>query len=84
YGSREPPVYNISSVTVPIMTMWGENDHFTTRQDVKKVVNDLPNVIEDKRIDWDAWTHLDYLYGKDADILVYDHVLKFLAKYNTV
>ncbi|CAG7726828.1 unnamed protein product, partial [Allacma fusca] len=82
YGSTSPPAYNLTNVKVPLLILWGENDSFTTEEDVLRASKDLPNVIRNIRVEWKKWNHLDFLYGKDSDILVYDHILRYLTKYN--
>ena len=37
----------------------------------------LPNIVPgmNHEVEWEAFTHLDFLWGIDADSLVYSHVL---------
>jgi len=78
YGSAEPPKYNLANVVAPILNFWADNDYVTSKADVLQAVTLLPNVIENVRVNWTNWNHIDYLYGKDADILVYDKILQVL------
>jgi lysosomal acid lipase/cholesteryl ester hydrolase len=36
----------------------------------------LPNLIDDYLVPYPNWNHLDYLWGIDANTLVYPEVLK--------
>ena len=45
-------------------------------QDVLKLVSMLPNVVASYDVPFKKWNHMDYLWGIDADTLVYAEVLK--------
>lgn len=81
YGSTQPPKYNLGKVKVPVAIFYGENDFLTHPLDVQKVVDNLPNVIETKTIDYPKFNHIDFLWGRDAKILVYNCVLAVLKRF---
>ena len=45
-------------------------------QDVQKMISMLPNVFASYDVPYKKWNHMDYLWGIDADTLVYAEVLK--------
>ena len=45
-------------------------------QDVIRMTSELPNLIASYDVPFPKWNHLDYLWGIDADTLVYSEVLK--------
>ncbi|CAG7829506.1 unnamed protein product [Allacma fusca] len=81
YNSPSPPAYDLTKVNVKTVNIWAENDWLSVPSDVRSVVMELPNVIANVRIDMDTFNHLDFIYAKDADRLVYDKILGFLDMY---
>ncbi len=51
-------------------------------QDVQRVVNELPNVVLNFRINMDTWNHLDFIYAKDADTFVYDEIISAIRTFS--
>ena len=45
------------------------------------LVQQLPNVIANHRVNFDLWNHLDFTYGIDAKPLIYDEIMKLMAKH---
>ena len=41
-----------------------------------RLTSQLPNLFASYDVPFKKWNHLDYLYGVDADTLVYPEVLK--------
>ena len=50
-------------------------------QDVQKMISMLPNVFASYDVPYKKWNHMDYLWGIDADTLVYAEVLKNIPFY---
>ena len=48
-------------------------------QDVLSAISRLPNIFDNYEVPYENWNHLDYLFGIDADVLVYDQVLSNMA-----
>jgi len=40
----------------------------------------LPNIFDNYEVPWENWAHLDFLYGKDADTLLYSQIMNNIAK----
>ncbi|XP_047477017.1 lipase 3-like isoform X2 [Penaeus chinensis] len=79
YNSKYPPKYDLSKVVVPVALFSSENDWLAAPKDVEQLRLELPNVVYHKVVADPMFTHLDFVWAKDADQLVYKHVLKILA-----
>eukprot|EP00092_Neocalanus_flemingeri_P032434 GFUD01035275.1.p1 GENE.GFUD01035275.1~~GFUD01035275.1.p1 ORF type:complete len:340 (-),score=70.02 GFUD01035275.1:2-1021(-) len=76
------PEYNLSSVTTPVAMYWGDNDWYTARQDIDFLLQGLPNILPGMKheVEFENWSHLDFLWGIDADKLVYRFVMDNIEK----
>ncbi|XP_042888749.1 gastric triacylglycerol lipase-like [Penaeus japonicus] len=79
YNSRSPPMYDLSKVTVPVALFSSNNDWLAAPEDVERLALELPNVVYHKIVEDPMFTHLDFVWAKDADELVYKDVLRILA-----
>lgn len=73
YNSATPPDYNLKNVTVPISIYYGQNDAITVPEDVKNLIEILPNVINDRLIE--GFNHIVFIWGRQAPHLVYDKIV---------
>lgn len=73
-----PPAYNLSRVTVPIAVYYAQGDYLTVVADVKKLIAELPNVINDYLVPHANFNHLDFVWAINAPRLVYDKVVQIL------
>lgn len=78
YGSSNPPLYNLSSVTVPIVVIYGRNDGIVDIDDVKWLIQRLPNVIEAFEVEDPLWTHLDSVYSQYVPKVLYPKIKEYL------
>ncbi|XP_037779598.1 gastric triacylglycerol lipase-like [Penaeus monodon] len=78
YNSKYPPKYNLSKVVVPVALFSSENDWLAAPKDVEHLRLELPNVVYHRVVEDPMFTHLDFVWAKDADELVYKYVLGFL------
>ena len=46
YGSTEPPQYDLSRVSVPVLLFWGNDDWFSTKENVESLAAQLPRLID--------------------------------------
>ncbi len=76
HGSPHPRRYRLSRSDFPVALFWGENDWVAAPEDVQWLARELPNVILNRRVPLRTFNHLDFLWAKDADKLVYRDVVR--------
>ena len=87
YGQSEAPDFpleNIPKNTV-IALIRSRNDHFSSFRDQEKLIQSLKqNGIKpiDYMIPNSKWTHLDYIFGTNTGLMVYDKVIEILDQFN--
>jgi predicted double-glycine peptidase len=54
----------------------------TESQDAEQLAAHLPNVVTCHTVEWPKFNHFDFVTAKDADKLVYDHVVKIMDKFS--
>lgn len=81
YNSPEPPRYNLSKITIPIVLFYGNNDWLSSPQDVIKLTNELPKKSIIYKVPYAKFNHIDFLWAMDAPKLVYKKVLKMLEEF---
>ncbi|XP_063697752.1 lipase 3-like [Culicoides brevitarsis] len=77
-GSSTPPEYDLSRVTVPTIVMYGTRDALTTANDIKTLMEKLPNVKEVYKL---PWNHGDLIVGKDTDLL-FNRIIHSMERWN--
>ncbi|KAL6431824.1 hypothetical protein ACFW04_007359 [Cataglyphis niger] len=80
YNSAEPPDYNLTNITVPIALFYGVNDWIIDVSGVEKLSRLLPNVVDMYKVPWSKFNHLDFVWAKDAPILVYKRILELMKR----
>merc|ERR1711872_1016863 len=77
-----PPVYDLGKVTTPVALYWSDNDYFAEAGDILHTMTNLPNVVPgmNHHVEWPEWTHLDFLWGIDADKYVFKYVVENMAR----
>ncbi|XP_034239874.1 lipase 3-like [Thrips palmi] len=82
YGQVRPPAYNLSRVTAPCYLIHADNDVLAVQSNVEALSQRLPNVPPDgvRLVRLAEFNHLDFIYGRDAKELVYDHVLAYIGR----
>jgi len=76
YGSEDPPTYDLSKVTVPAALFWSKKDSLSSKEDMERIVSELPNLVSCKETDIG---HLDYLWGANVKGDFYHDLLDILA-----
>ncbi|KPJ03003.1 PREDICTED: lipase 1-like [Papilio xuthus] len=83
YGSDQPPPYNLSQVTVPIVIINGNNDGLATPADVDWLTSKLPNVLEHFLVQDPLWDHLDVVYSQYTRKSILPKISQYLRSYST-
>ncbi|KAF5294278.1 hypothetical protein FQR65_LT10864 [Abscondita terminalis] len=84
YGSKYPPIYNLSNILVPSYTFIGKNDLGVSQKSIDRLYQELPKkttthgiyYVEDSN-----FNHLNFITAKDIVPLVYNHLILFLNKF---
>ncbi|CAH2097295.1 unnamed protein product [Euphydryas editha] len=82
YGEEKPPSYNLSTVTIPFVTLYGKNDNLVATEDVLWLIKELPNVLEAVEVADPMWNHFDVPYSQFSKDLIFPKVNEYLQKYS--
>ncbi|CAG4926694.1 unnamed protein product [Colias eurytheme] len=83
YKSPEPPVYDLSTVTMPIVLLAGRNDYLSSLDDVEVLRSKLPNVVEFVVLPYQKMNHVDFIWGRNAKKYLFPYIFKALHRYRT-
>lgn len=80
YGWIKPPDYPLEKIKIPVYLHYSSNDAFVNEKDLYTLYAKLPNrqkflVLEP------SFTHLDFVWSKPVDILLYKKVLSLLSRH---
>lgn len=78
YNSSTPPDYNLKNTTVPVAVYYGQTDSLAVVEDVRKLIDELPNVVNDYLVPHVATNHMDFFWGVASPRLVNDEIVKTL------
>ncbi|XP_043191779.1 lipase 3-like [Amphibalanus amphitrite] len=81
YGQRRPPEYFPEKVTAPVVLIWGPNDKMADKRDAALLAARLPNLVRSEPVNWRLWQHLDFMWGIDANRLVYSRVIHYMEQF---
>jgi len=79
YGSPEPTQYSVKNLTTRVIAYSGGHDWLADPKDVKWLVNQIPHLLNHKIIP--KYNHLDFIWGEDANRMVYGGIMRTIAKY---
>ncbi|KAF3426648.1 hypothetical protein E2986_10921 [Frieseomelitta varia] len=80
YGKIHPPDYNLSNVKLPVYLYYGANDKFVDVQNLYQLHEALPNA-QKFLVPSNDFAHLDFVWGKHADIWVYNKILSLMERH---
>ncbi|XP_011549966.3 lipase 1 [Plutella xylostella] len=78
YNQTTPPDYDLSKVTAPVVLVCAKGDVFATPADLKKLRDQLPNVLEVFTLTDSNWGHLDYTAGNGIPKYLAPKVMEYL------
>ncbi|XP_012526370.1 lipase 3 [Monomorium pharaonis] len=81
YGSTKPPKYILKNVNSPIAIFYCDNDLCVHPIDVKKLADNLPNLIQIEKIAYEKFSHQDFIWGHDARTMLYNDIVTLLKKF---
>ncbi|XP_033337986.2 lipase 3 [Megalopta genalis] len=74
YGRSSPPKYNLANIKIPIYIYYGSDDQLVSDTDVRRLSKELPNA-QRYLVPYQHFSHIDFVWGKDVDTLLYNRVL---------
>ncbi|KAK3921362.1 Lipase 3 [Frankliniella fusca] len=82
YNATHPPDYDLSRVRVPTYLVYGANDLLSVQSNIDKLSLQLPSIAPGglRRVPYDRFTHLDFIFGTNAKELVYDDVIAKITR----
>ncbi|XP_055845498.1 lipase 3-like [Episyrphus balteatus] len=76
YGQDSPPNYNLTNVVSPVRLYYGDNDYFSSLDNIKRIEKILPNIAESYNVPVKAWNHFDFVWAIDVKKYINDKVIK--------
>ena len=73
-----PPIYDVSSITVPIAMFHGTSDWLVEPQGIKKLESQTRNLVFKREIP--HWEHLDFIWAMDAPELCYEEIINLFKR----
>ncbi|XP_065209949.1 lipase 1-like [Planococcus citri] len=78
YGTPSPPKYNISNINIPTRIYHALLDIASSLKDVRSLYSKLPKKAGLIEISDLGFTHMDFIWNKNAKKLMYDDVIQFV------
>lgn len=72
----------MENITTPVALLWSKNDKLADPTDVEALHEKLKSLVDSYCVPLDQFNHLDFVWGIDANKLVYEKVLTLLKKYS--
>ncbi|XP_037052189.1 lipase 3-like [Bradysia coprophila] len=80
YKSATPPEYETSNIKVKMQILYGTHDLLSTPQDVEDLIEYFGQHVIDV-VKLNDWNHVDFVYGKEANKMVYQKIIEVMGKY---
>ncbi|XP_043796542.1 lipase 3-like [Apis laboriosa] len=80
YGKIYPPDYELAKIKIPVYLYYGANDIFINVEDLNDLYKALPNA-QKFLVPSKTFAHLDFVWGKHVDVLVYNQIFAFMERY---
>lgn len=78
YKRKHPPIYDLAEITLPISLFSSPSDWLSSMSDVKTLLTKLKNIYIHHVVRRDDFSHMDFVWAKDAPELVFSPLLEIL------
>jgi len=82
HGTAQPPQYDLSKINTKVALFWGDNDWLAAKEDLCKIMNQIPTIVANYQVPWRGWNHIDHLSSVDIDKYQNNYLLNLLAMYS--
>lgn len=69
-------MYDTSKITAPVILHYASNDWLAAVEDVMRLKNELPNLVDAKLVSLQRFNHLDFIWARDVVELLYNDVIE--------
>ncbi|XP_075229234.1 lipase 3-like [Lycorma delicatula] len=80
YGTSSPPLYNFQNITTPVALYVAPYDEVVSLKSSRRLARDFKNLMRFFIVDNNKFNHRDFIFARDAKILVYNNVLNLLKE----
>ncbi|XP_063837832.1 lipase 3-like [Ostrinia nubilalis] len=80
YGRVAPPIYRLNDVTLPVAIFSSSDDWLSTIPDIQSLLSNILNPVIHHVIKRHEFSHTDFVWAEDADVLVYYLILDVLKQ----
>ncbi|XP_022910210.1 lipase 3-like [Onthophagus taurus] len=81
YGQATPPDYDLGKVSAPVAFFYSANDWLVHLTDAARTKSELGNVVLDHLVEHKTFSHIDFLFGKNATEYVYNYLFDVFEQY---
>jgi hypothetical protein len=81
YGKSEPPEYDLSKITAPVVSWFGLNDNLATPEDVKRLSSHLERHVINE-VPWMRFNHMSFLIANNIGQLLHRDVMTIVRKFD--
>ncbi|KAF2892112.1 hypothetical protein ILUMI_14061, partial [Ignelater luminosus] len=84
YHSKNPPLYPIEKIKIPMCLMYGGKDILVVEKDVVNFYNKLPKEAKYCIKKIDPYNHVDFQYGKDVEKWVFEYTINTVKQFKGI
>lgn len=81
YGSKQPPDYNMTKVTVPVAYFYSKHDAVVAKEDQVHSLNLFQNIVDSYEIPYKNLTHIGFLLANDIAHLAYERAIELMENF---
>ena len=78
YNQTTPPLYDLSTLMVPVSLFWGGEDWLADKEDVLQLIEKLHHVENSDYVP--SYDHLGFMWALTAPEKIYNKILNIMAK----